>query len=154
MIYKIVNFTIGLGAINMVPEDICMGPLLCRSRNGECCPLELIGGRSLCPTSCNIADRQTDVADGQVQQGITLQDIFTVTFLSSTIYNTFRSLLTTVTTVTTTTTTTTATTTVSTTTAPTITSSMLILFGCCLVTRPKAYRCNKPQDPCHCCLSF
>ena len=83
----------GLGAVNMATEEMCMGPIMCRTRTGECCSVEFIDGEVLCPFSCNIANRQTDV-----KKGFSLQEIFQVTFLSTAIFDTFRALLTTSTT--------------------------------------------------------
>ena len=114
---------LGLGAVNMATEEMCMAPIMCRTRTGECCSVEFIDGGILCPVSCNIANRQTDVAEVQSQEGISLQDIFQVTFFTATIYNTFTSFLTTTMSVSTSTTAMTPTTT---TTSPTITSGMLL----------------------------
>ena len=104
----------------MAAQEMCMGPILCRTRTGECCTLEVFEGRVICPLSCNLANRQTDVV---ALEGYSMQDIFQVTFLTSTLVNTFTSVFTAPATSTTTTTTTSTTTT--TTTAPTITTSKL-----------------------------
>ena len=101
----------------MVTEEMCMGPLFCRTRTGECCQLVLFEGSVVCPLSCNI-NRQS-----QNPGGHSLNEIFGVTFVSTLLYNVLTNIgsTTSVPTATTTTNTTTPTTT----TAPTLTSSML-----------------------------
>ena len=101
----------------MVTEEMCMGPILCRTRTGECCSLEFFEGRVVCPLSCNIR-RQS-----QKPGGYSLNDIFGVTFVTTLFYNVLTNIgaTTTTTTVPTTTTTTPPSTT---TTAPTLTASM------------------------------
>ena len=105
----------------MAAQEMCMGPILCRTRTGECCTLEVFEGRVICPLSCNLANRQTDVV---ALEGYSMQDIFQVTFLTSTLVNTFTSIFAPQAS-STTATTTTSTTTSTTTTAPTITTSKL-----------------------------
>ena len=117
----------------MATESMCMGPILCRSRSGECCLLAFFEGTVICPFSCNPADggnnRQSDLGQG----GYSILEMFQTTLVTTLIFNVFNILsttsattaTTTITTITTTTTTaTTALTTMSTTTAPTIISSI------------------------------
>ena len=107
----------------MITEEMCIGPILCRTRTGECCSLEVFEGRVVCPLSCNI--RRQSLRPG----GHSLNDIFGVTFVSTLFYNVLTNIgaTTTTTTVPTTTTTTTPSTT---TTAPTLTSSMVGISRC------------------------
>ena len=65
----------------MVTEEMCMGPILCRTRTGECCSLEIFEGRVVCPLSCNIR-RQS-----QKPGGFSLNDVFGVTFVTTLFYN-------------------------------------------------------------------
>ena len=109
----------------MVTEEMCIGPILCRTRTGECCSLEVFEGRVVCPLSCNIR-RQS-----QKPGGYSLKEIFGVTFVSTLLYNVLTNIG--ATTTTTTVSSTTTTTTPSTTTAPTLTSSMFEINGCLMI---------------------
>ena len=111
----------------MITEEMCIGPILCRTRTGECCSLEVFEGRVVCPLSCNIR-RQS-----QNPGGHSLNDIFGVTFVTTLFYNVLTNIgaTTTTTTIPTTTTTTTPTTT---TTAPTFTPSMFGITRCLIHT--------------------
>ena len=107
----------------MVAEQTCMGPILCRTRTGECCQLVLDSDRAQCPASCNI-NRQS-----QQQSGYTLRQVFDVTLVTTFMYNVLtHGAYTTTTTTTSTTTTTTSTTTTTTTATPMITSSKGCLY--------------------------
>ena len=77
---------IGLGAVSMVGEESCMGPILCRSRTGECCSLEFIEGSVICPISCNV-NRQSEV-----KVGTSLSSIFGVTLVTTLMYNVLTSI--------------------------------------------------------------
>ena len=99
----------------MVTQEMCMGPLLCRTRTGECCQLEFFEGSVVCPLSCNI-NRQS-----QNPGGYSLNQIFGVTFVSTLFYNVFTNIGSTTATSTVPTITTT---TIPPTTAPTFTTSM------------------------------
>ena len=103
----------------MVTEEMCMGPILCRTRTGECCSLEFFEGSVICPLSCNIR-RQS-----QKPGGYSLNDIFGVTFVTTLFYNVLTNIGTTTTTTTVPLTTTTTTSiAITTTTAPTYTASI------------------------------
>ena len=102
----------------MVTEEMCMGPLLCRTRTGECCQLEFFEGSVVCPLSCNI-NRQS-----QNPGGYSLNQIFGVTLVSTLLYNVLNNIGATTTSTTIPTITTTITPPTTTTTAPTFTTSM------------------------------
>ena len=106
----------------MVTEEMCIGPILCRTRTGECCSLEVFEGRVVCPLSCNIR-RQS-----QKPGGYSLKEIFGVTFVSTLLYNVLTNIGATTTTTTVPFTTTTTTTQSTTTTAPTLTLSTLEFY--------------------------
>ena len=63
----------------MVSEQMCIGPLLCRTSTGECCSVLLIDGSVICPVSCSagtINSRAVDGADAAgVQEGHSLMNI-------------------------------------------------------------------------------
>ena len=101
----------------MVNEEMCIGPLQCRTRTGECCNLELFEGSVVCPLSCNI-NRQSEN-----QGGYSLTEIFKTTFVTTLLFDVLSKVGAITTTLLTTSTTTT--TTETTTTAPTFTSSLL-----------------------------
>ena len=88
----------------MAAEEMCVGPILCRTRTGECCSLEFFEGSVVCPLSCNIR-RQSQKLGGH-----TLNDIFGVTLVSTLLYNVLTNVGATTTTATITTSTTTTTT--------------------------------------------
>ena len=65
----------------MVSQQMCMGPVFCRARSGECCLLVYISNRGLvCPTRC--PDGNSRQGNDDVQDGYSLLEIFQVTFAS------------------------------------------------------------------------
>lgn len=45
----------------MVSEQMCIGPLKCRTNSGECCSVLLVDGSVICPATCSVANsRQAD----------------------------------------------------------------------------------------------
>ena len=78
---------LGLGGYSMVSQQMCIGPVYCQARSGECCLLVYIFNRGLvCPARCNedFDSKQDGVRDeiDDIQDGYSLLDIFQVTFAS------------------------------------------------------------------------
>ena len=103
----------------MAAEEMCLPPLMCRTRTGECCEVTLFEGRVVCPFSCNLANRQSNI--DQFVKGFSLNSIFKVTLVTTAFYNIISELLTPSSTAQTTTPISTTTTT-TTTTTPTMTT--------------------------------
>ena len=122
--WNIIIMHLGLGAA----AQMCVGPFMCRTPTGECCQLFYNEGSVVCPVTCkdNI-NRQSDGSDAQVQDGYSLENIFSTTFVAAAMFNFFNSISdsasTSVATTTTASTTTTTTTMTTTTSAPIITTS-------------------------------
>ena len=62
----------------MVSEQMCLGPLLCRTSTGECCSVLLIGGSVICPVTCSVDTINSRQVDGEdaAQKGHYLDNIF------------------------------------------------------------------------------
>ena len=112
----------------MLTDEMCVGPFLCRDREGSCCEIFFDNGNIICPVSCtDDTNRQSDVAQNQ---GFSIRDIFGTTLVTTLMFNVLTNIgaATTVSATTTeatiTSTTASTITTTTTTTAPILTTSM------------------------------
>ena len=66
-------------------QQMCMPPLFCRARSGECCELVYNRGRVFCPLTCTEDVQRQDGED----ESLSMEEIFYVTLASSLLNNIF-----------------------------------------------------------------